>query len=397
MDEHSTTKTKLSDILLAMHDYLSNEHEHISDKKYIFYHNKLVKYLSLTLLKLKLPNIRNFDDASNLVMSYLYGKNKKDDNEKSQSVGLLLKSPGELEAKTQISYLVKDLIRESAKSNKEGYELSVKIYSAIRVLEDKGVIIRDAASQGKYLSKITHLKLASAPDRPASYDDYQNNAHKVGQYKTLKRGGSVNKSSIITLGEAQELVMELLEAFNGWVSIENLQRAAYKHTPEQMRIIKVMDMKKDSAANETNAFDMLGKITEDDYIQDFYNQQAEKLVKEKSEQIWKMVCEITKGDELFCLYYIPNRFQDNKTDQSPNKILEDFGSSSTINDRNKKLDKIWKDELQSLPGVKGYFRVDAMQNRIVFDMGIGILINLHHRCTEIGCNPHLQYDGKEIN
>ena len=120
-------------------------------------------------------------------------------------------------------------------------------------------------------------------------------------------------------------------------------------------------------------------------------EQSRELIHERSEQMWARICsEVTEGDELFCLYFLPTRFKNFTTEKTPRKRQEYFGPTSTVSDKNKKLEMIWDEELTLVLG-NDVRKITRRGNYYAHLTMKGVLMELNGRCTEIGYNPHLSF------
>lgn len=310
----------------------------------------------------------------------------------------LMKKPlGEIELKTQYQYIVNDLRKQIAKrDNPGGHELSEIIREALRELEKDKVVLRDMSSQGKRISQMTSFKLASSPDRNADFNDYETNAFKISRYETEKRGDSIEHSRIITPQKAKKLIVELLEAFNGWITWGLLFKAALKHSPEGscFRIVRG-DPESDESRSEDESLsrkaqhvfydDREENILDEEAAYEFYGEQSLEIIRDKTRQTWKAICDIN-GTKFFCLYHIPKHYG-NKKDKKP--VLRDFGAPQTMSDKDKKLEELWKEEFLSLPDGQGARRFSSLQHKAVRFIVSSVFLNLYRKCTENGYDPHL--------
>lgn len=313
----------------------------------------------------------------------------------------LMKIPlGQVEVKTYPN-LVRDLRKMIAKKNNPaGYELNDIINTALRELEKAKMIVRDAASKGKRISSLTSFKLVGSPDRDANVSDYEANASKIPMYWPKERGGSMEHSRIITPENARKLLLELLAVFNGWTSKGVLVSAALKHIPEDcMFKLESLPEERDDTRTEDERLTIMSKRDEDkncynvDSINDFYENQAQVIIEDKSIIIWNKACEISKV-KFFCLYYIPEHFGN---DDEKRTVLEDFGKTSTMGDQNTRLKEMCDQELKAIDEIRGMQRVTGLQREYVKYILNGIVLKLYRKCSENGYNPNLSYYESQMN
>ena len=395
-------KLSLPDDLIALWHYSHQSPGAITEQEAVRLFTNLKDSLVYAVKSIQLPDLNDEEAINDLVKDYIYGNSSYihgNSSNPQMKIGLLQKPLRHVETKTKLSYLTRDIRKAWVQiHDPRGHELYQQISGAIHKLEKEGKIIRDSASKGKYLSNQTMLNLPGNPDQDSTFDNYQRNVGIISSYMEKAREETRGNSRIITPKVAKELVLKLLEAFGGWTSLGSIMSAAKKHTPSQFKIIKVLDIAPETTNDdEGKALDILSlnndsneDVAFDNDIDDFYARQGQSIVSEKSEQIWDMVCKVIEGDELFCLYFIPNQFKEYRTTESPQMNLEDFGRRpSTIGDRNKRLGEIWKRELCVDLKNKKHHCISESQQKHVREMAKQILINLLHRCKGIGCDPHL--------
>ena len=316
---------------------------------------------------------------------------------------LLQKPYGEIQAKTQFSYLVRDLRKQIAKKeNPSGYELSQIIRKAIRELEDCKEVIRDDNSKERNISQLTSFKLVTSPDREASFLDYEANVDKVSKFTTEIRKGDIGNSRIITPKNARQLIRELLAVFNGWISWGILFKTILRHIPEDSCFhLETLQESSDglSIEEQIDRININNNSKEDDTTKsdeeaamDFYEEKAIEIIHNKSAQIWDMICKKAET-KFFCLYHIPKHYGE---DNDFKPVLKDFGSPQTMSDMDKRISEIFRSEMTMIPGIRGVSRINGFQRKAVSYILSSIFAQLYRRCTENGYNPHLSaFESKE--
>lgn len=262
------------------------------------------------------------------------------------------------------------------KNNPMQYEMNEILREALHSLANEGKIKCDSASKGKNYSKLTLFALSSCRNNEAEVaarEDYLKNKHKVSSYTTTARAGDWEKTRMITPENAKQLILELLEAFGSWVTIEDLMYAMQNHIPEQCQIVSIEDKRVDSDDAALNAYENIADPnSHNTYMEDYSQQQLRLKAWQISEVLWKKICAVST--KTFCLYYLPkNWFQKSVT-------LDSVGPSSTVGDQNQKLEFIVK---------VGLMKYIESENRLLKQIIMIIRQLFLHRCTEIGYKPDL--------
>ena len=271
------------------------------------------------------------------------------------------------------------------------YELNQILRSALRTLEKEDRIQRDESSIGKHISGQTlFLRTDSRNNVRASRENYERNRTKVPFYRTVIRANDLEHSKIIPPESAKDLVLNLLDAFEGWTDTKELLWAMQFHVPEQLKFVPEQELspeKPDSDSPAANPISNLPDKQAETFIYDFDQESGTMIAEETAQRIWIRVSEVS--DKVFCLYFLPKSLS---LDYSAK--LEDFGPSSTVSDQNRNLKKIMEDELRNYASYSEVSDRERIAMKAVLNK---ISLNLHRNCTEKGFNMPLLSDetGKE--
>jgi hypothetical protein len=306
---------------------------------------------------------------------------KAGDRAKDFLVELLKKPLAAIEAKTTEAFLFRDLRKYLVyKEDPAGYELHQIVREALRELEKSGEVIRDESSKGHGISNLTIFKLATAPERCGTAEDYQHAAGTIPKYRPQSRKGSLEHSKILSPNNACDILLALLKAFNGWVSVLTLFQAVRKHIPADCLFRQI-------EIGEPEILEgMASTLVEDDEPGVFCESQVEMLIVEKSRSIWQEILRLN-GTRLFCLYHLPKHYG-KEGDAKP--VLKDFGATSTMGDLDKRIENFWRETLEVIAGTRGYDRIGGAVKKAAEAVQTGIFLNLYRRCTENGYDPHLK-------
>ena len=282
--------------------------------------NELKCLLSGALFKLELPGIGmrkiEIEEAASDYIIYLF-----------QGA-----CPGHIR---RSSLLVGDMKKYLAQTrNPVQYEMNNILHEALLRLENEGLIRRNI--QGTNINSNTKFVLSEIKSpTTAKFADYEARRDSIPVFKSKPRGGSLEHARMITPTDADDLILKLLTAFGGWTSTDELFRAMRNHIPEQLIITSLTVVNDDG---EENSYEPIAAEA-DDYMFDLDGRQILALSSGVAERIWERVQKIS--DETFCVYWLP------KTTGSPQKIpMRKLGATSTIDGRAKRIDTIFRDEVQ---------------------------------------------------
>lgn len=315
------------------------------------------------------------NDLTQICGSIRVIKSKKEAKEAANDYIAHLLSKEGPETFSSKSYLGNDCRKYLArKNNPVQYEMNEILREALHALANEGKIKCDFASKGKKYSNLTHFALSSCSKNEsevATRDNYLRNKHKVSSYTTTARAGNWENTRMITLENAKLLVLELLDAFGSWVTIEDLMYAMSKHIPEQRQIVSFETDNVTRNAIENIADD---DYDDEEYMDKFHIHQINIKALQLSEILWERICAV--NTQTFCLYYLPKKWFDKKK-----VTMDTLGASSTVGDQNDKLEKIFQ------KGLKRYLLENGNRlTNLILRKFPKIFL---YRCTEIGYKPDL--------
>lgn len=334
------------------------------------------KMLSGYIIKNRLPGIVSYQDAQDATNDYLVSlfSGICPDNVISHSA------------------LIANMRKYLAmKRNPVQYELSQILHLALRTLEKEGLIKRDESSIGKHISGQTlFLRTDRTSDFRASRENYERNRKNVPFYRTVVRANDLEHSKIIPPESAKDLILNLLDSFEGWTDTKDLLWAMQFHVSEQLKFIPEQELVPKNQDPDSPAGNPISDLPDgqaDTFIYAFDQESGDMIAEETAQQIWIRVSEIS--DKVFCLYFLPKSLS---LDYSAK--LEDFGPSSTVSDQNRNLKKIMEEELQNYASYSEVSERERIAMKAVLNK---ISLNLHRNCTEKGYNMPLLSDetGKE--
>ena len=275
------------------------------------------------------------------------------------------------------SVLVKNARKYLAKINSPVlYEANDILHEALLTLEKDNRIERDSASKGHRISAATAFAFSGTPTTQiASWSDYKKNKETVPHFKT-KIWGTAEHTRILSPANAQDLVLQLLKAFGGWTKEALLFKAMKNHIPKQLEFVKL----EPNPEIDNNPLENIA-APEDHWMEDFDKMQIIRLANQTSERIWKQICKIS--NEVFCCYYLPNTLSNSERGRN----LQDFGKSSTISDRNRKIETIVRNEIAHYIRYDDVYKSDAITRTLNH-----IFVSLYGRCTKSGYDPGLRQE-----
>lgn len=305
-----------------------------------------------------LPNMSDESDRADAVNDFLGAllQGKCPDNIKSESI---LK----LECR---KYLAR-------KRNPQQYELNLILCAALRSLETDGKIQRDKASEGKHICNLTLFALTdvSCTESVRQIAHYEQNKNNVSCYRTKIRANDPEHTRILAPSDAQNLILELLNAFGGWTKKDDLLKTMQNHIPKQLCIVQNVD-------DEDQGIDIENQEGERFSYYEFEFKAAMTKSYETAGRIWERVCKIS--DKVFCLYFLPKIYNIQVTQSS-------LGATSTVSDQNQKIERIYADELKEYMVDRD--KLEIREQKMMDCISDQILRKLNGKCTEKGMNPHL--------
>ena len=316
----SKRKLKYPDDLVSLWNYMHRSDEAISDKEAGCIWNELQGVLHGALFNLDLPGIgmcdAEIDDAADDFINHLF----------SAAV-----CPGHISSSSLLVRAMKKYLAQTR--NPVQYEMNQILHEALLRVEKRGLIKRDA--QGTIGAQTKFVLVDIASPGIAEIADYEAHRGSVPFFGSRTWGGALERTRMIKPTDADELVEKLLRAFGGWTRTMDLLRVMKNHIPEQLVVTAgtAVDDDGEEISHEPVAPGAEGYINDLDSRQIFY------LSRGVAERIWKRVQKISDG--TFCIYWLP------KTTGSGQKIpMRELGPTSTVNDQNKRIDAVFRDEVQ---------------------------------------------------
>jgi len=281
---------------------------------------------------------------------------------------------------------INDLNREFKKwltKNKdpERYELWIILSKALLDLEKENKCERDEESKKFNNNNATQWFLKGKGKQTGDISTNNPAICQIQNYHSVKRkSDSKNQPRIIPPKSAKELVIKILEAADGKVSMSDIVKCA----SSKVLLTQIKSLDNSLNTNDNGNQEKTNHAITQDEKSASLNQLIINDIKYISSKIWNEITQIVRGNkkikgaEIFCLYYLPTNLSERKIN------LEDFGPKSTVGDITNDIKQV----------LKKYLNFQSFRNSddIILPIGkirIEIISRLNEICSENGYKNHL--------